>query len=120
MIALLLALAGGAGAVTRFTVDGLVRERWSGPFPLATVAINVTGSLLLGVLTGLVLYRNASSDLALVLGTGFCGGYTTFSSASFETVRLLERGAFRLAAANLFGTLVLALGAAALGLLAVR
>lgn len=120
MITFWLALAGGGGAVTRFALDGLIRQRWSAPFPLATVAINVSGSLVLGVLTGLVLYRDGSSEVLLIMGTGFCGGYTTFSTASFETVRLIERGALRLALANLFGTLVLALGAAALGLVIVR
>ena len=120
MITFYLALAGGAGAVARFAVDGLVRQRWPGPVPLATVIINVSGSLVLGVLTGLLLYRHGSTDLELILGTGFCGGYTTFSTATFETVRLVERGALRMAVANLLGTLILALGAAAMGMAFVR
>ncbi len=120
MIATWIALAGAAGALTRFVVDALIRRRMPASFPWATLAINVSGSLALGVLTGLVLFRGASSDLTLVLGTGFCGGYTTFSTASFETVRLAQRGRWAQAVANGLGTVVLTTGAAALGLVLVR
>ena len=98
MIVLLLALAGSAGAVVRFLVDGVVRGRTAGSFPWATLAINVTGSLALGLVWGVVA---DGSTWRLVLGTGFCGGYTTFSTASFETVRLVQQGRYR--AAVLFG-----------------
>lgn len=98
----LVALAGGAGAVTRLVVDGEVRERLGrtrladvaggSPLPWATAAVNVTGSLLLGLVTGAVLDAEPSAA-ARVVGTGFCGGYTTFSAASVETLRLLrDRG----------------------------
>jgi CrcB protein len=115
-----IALAGAVGAVTRFVLDALIRQRTPASFPWATFAINISGSLVLGVLTGLVLYRGASSDLTLILGTGFCGGYTTFSTASFETVRLAQRGLWAHALANGVGTAVLTTGAAALGLVLVR
>ncbi len=91
MTAVLLSLAGALGAVCRLAVDGLVRARFGGRFPLGTMSINVGGSLLLGVLTGLVLFHGAPGAVQTVLGTGFCGGYTTFSTASFETVRLAEQ-----------------------------
>ena len=117
MIALWVALAGGAGALTRFVLDGAVRSRWASDFPWATVGINVTGSFVLGVLTGLVLFHGDPGTLRLVAGTGFCGGYTTFSTASIETVRLAQRGAYAAAVGNALGTLVLAVGAGALGLL---
>ena len=121
MIALWVALAGSAGAVARFVADGLIRHRWPVPvFPWATLVINVSGSLLLGVLTGLVLYRGSPVDLRLILGTGFCGGYTTFSTASFETVRLAQRRSLPAAYGYGMSTIVLTLAAAAVGLAAVH
>jgi len=109
-------MAGSAGAVTRFVVDGAVRARFGRRFPVGTFIINVTGSLLLGLLTGLVLFRHEPGALTTVAGTGFCGGYTTFSAASFETVRFLQRRAYALAALNGAGSLLLSLAAAAAGL----
>lgn len=116
MIAIWVALAGGVGALARFTLDGAVRSRMPSSFPWATLLINVTGSLLLGILTGLVVFRGDPTDLKLIVGTGFCGGYTTFSTASFETVRLIQRGAVTAALSNTVGTLALTVGAGALGL----
>lgn len=113
-------LGGGAGAMARFVADGVIRSRVTGRLPVGTVTINLTGSFLLGVLTGLVLYRGAPSTLTTVAGTGFCGGYTTFSTTSFETVRLIQQRAFGAAFANGAVTLFGALGAAALGLALTR
>jgi CrcB protein len=118
--ALWIALAGSVGAVARFLVDRAVRLRWAPDFPWATLFINVSGSLALGVLTGLVLFRGDPSNLRLILGTGFCGGYTTFSTASFETVRLIQRGALITAASHAAGTVALTVGAGALGLWVVQ
>ena len=91
MIPLLTFLAGATGALTRFLLDSSIKQRWRSPFPWATVVINVTGSLLLGMLAGLVLFHGQSVVWQTVIGTGFCGGYTTFSTASFETVRLVQQ-----------------------------
>ena len=88
MIGVLLTLAGGLGAATRFVVDGVVARHNRWPLPLGTVVINVSGSLLLGVVTGLAMRHTGLTDLKLVAGTGFLGGYTTFSTASVEAVRL--------------------------------
>ena len=120
MIFLLVCLAGAAGAVTRFVVDGAVRARLGGGFPWATLLINVTGSLLLGVLTGVVLFRHAGADAKAVLGTGFCGGYTTFSTSMFESVRLLQQGSTVRMLGNWLGTALLTTAAAALGLVLVH
>ena len=114
---LLIGLAGGLGAAARFLLDGWIRRLRPMDFPWATVLINVSGSFALGVLTGLVLYQGGFADLRLIAGTGFCGGYTTFSTASFETVRLVQRRAYGKAIVNGLGTLLLAVGAAAVGLL---
>jgi CrcB protein len=116
VIVVWVALAGGLGAVARFVVDGLVRTKVSASFPLGTVLINVSGSFLLGLVTGLVLARAAPDTVRLVVGTGFCGGYTTFSSASFETVRLVEQRRMGLALLNGVGTLITTVCVAAAGL----
>lgn len=116
MIPALTLLAGASGALARFLVDALIKQRWRSPFPLGTVVINVTGSLLLGVLAGLVLFHGQSSVWQTVVGTGFCGGYTTFSTASFETVRLVQQDRRMLALTNAIGSLVSSVAACTVGL----
>lgn len=111
-----IALAGSAGAVCRFVLDGMIRSRRAAEFPWATVIINVTGSLILGIVMGVTLFHNAPSEVQLIVGVGFCGGYTTFSAASFETVRLIQRQRYGAALGNAMGTLALTLSAGALGL----
>ncbi|MGX4712299.1 CrcB family protein [Rhodococcus sp. DMF-1] len=116
MITLWVALAGSGGAVTRFVLDGAIRARLASTFPWATVAINVTGSLLLGVLVGAVMFHDASASLVTITGVGFCGGYTTFSTASFETVRLIQQQRYAATLANALGTLGTTVAAGAAGL----
>ena len=113
---LVVGVGGALGAVARFVADAVVRLNFRSQVPVGTVAINVSGSLLLGLLTGLVMYHGVPSMLTTVAGTGFCGGYTTFSTASFETVRLVQQGLPRAALTNSAVTLVGALGAGGLGL----
>lgn len=112
--------AGAVGAPLRYLVDGLVdgvvTERTDGAFPWGTLVINVTGSLLLGLLTGFALYHGFPKTPKVVLGTGFCGAYTTFSTFSYETVRLVEQKRVGAAVGNALGMLVAALAAAAVGL----
>lgn len=100
-------VAGGLGAVLRFVTDGLVRQRIRSPFPFGTAVINLSGSLVLGLLTGLTLAAVVTPTWALVAGTGLMGGYTTFSTASVETMRLLQERRYGLAFGN--GFVVLAL-----------
>jgi CrcB protein len=116
MIALWVALAGGAGAMTRYVVDSIARQRWSIEFPVGTLAINVSGSLILGVLTGLVIAHGSPTDLKTIAGTGFCGGYTTFSAASVESVRLAQDRRWAEFLGYSGGSLIVALLAAGLGL----
>ena len=111
----LIAVGGGVGAALRFVLDGLVKERVT-RFPLGTMLINVTGSFVLGLVTGLGEAGTIAVPMVAVLGTGMMGGYTTFSTASVETVQLLRTGKTRLAVLNGLGMLVVSVGAAALGL----
>ena len=114
---LLLCLAGGIGAAARLVLDGLIRSRRRSTYPVATTVINLTGSLLLGLLTGLATGQFLPHAWQLIAGTGLLGGYTTFSTASFETVRLLEDRRYLAAVLNGFGTLIAGTGLAALGLI---
>lgn len=117
MTPLVIALAGGLGAAARFVVDGVAARRNPFRFPLGTLVVNVTGSLLLGLLTGAVIAYGGAEELQLILGTGFLGGYTTFSTASVEAVRLaVGARALALSFAHAAGMLVLSLAAAGLGL----
>lgn len=112
---LALIAAGALGAPARYLVDGFVRERTGAGFPWGTFVVNATGSLLLGLLAGLGLYHAFPETPRLVLGTGFCGAYTTFSTFTFETVRLLEEGALSEAFRYALGTLVVCAVAAGAG-----
>jgi len=108
--------AGAVGAPLRYFVDTIIQERNEGAFPWGTLVVNASGSLLLGFVTGLALYHAFPDTPRIVLGTGFCGAYTTFSTFGFETVRLLEDDAVAEALLNALGTLVTCAAAAALGL----
>ena len=119
MTMLLLALAGGLGAVSRFVADAFVSRHKPFRMPLGTLLINVTGSLLLGVLAGALTAGAPDSTEAAVravLGTGFCGGYTTFSTASVETVRLWVAEGRSTGVGYAATTLAGSVAAAALGL----
>jgi CrcB protein len=109
-------VAGAVGAVGRYEVDRAIAGRQRGAFPWGTLVINVTGSFLLGAITGLALHHGLPSSAKIVLGTGFCGAYTTFSTFTFETVRLAEEGAVAEAFRNAAGTLVVCAAAGAVGL----
>ena len=105
------AVAGGLGAVGRFVVDSAVASRRGRDFPYGTLAVNLSGAVILGFLTGLALGSNA----ALVAGTGVVGAYTTFSTWMFETERLTEERETVNAVMNVVVSLVLGVAAAALG-----
>jgi len=104
-------LAGGVGAVLRFLVDGAVGRRMAKSFPFGTLAVNISGATLLGLLGALSLNRYA----ALLAGTAFVGSYTTFSTWMLETQRLSEERQVRNAVANIVASIVLGNGAALFG-----
>jgi len=115
---IVLCLCGGLGACARYALDGLVASRLAGSMPWGTILINLSGSFLLGLLAGLAAGNLLPAAWQLAVGTGFLGGYTTFSTASVETVRLLQARKPVASAANAVGTMLGALSAAGLGLLA--
>lgn len=110
------ALAGALGAVCRYLLDAYVAERVESAFPFGTFVVNVTGSFALGLLTGLALYHGLSTTPKVVLGTGFVGAYTTFSTFAYETVRLFEDGSNFEALLNAGASACAGLLAAAAGL----
>ncbi len=111
-----LAVAGAIGAPARYLLDGIVSDRTAGDVPWGTFIINVTGSLLLGIITGAALYHAFPNTPKVWLGTGFCGAYTTFSTFTFETIRLLEEGEGADAIRYAAGSLLAGAAAAALGM----
>ena len=113
---LLVSVAGGFGAVARLVLDGLINAGRALRYPVATTVINVSGSLALGLVAGLALHHGWPPSRQLVLGTGFLGGYTTFSTASYETVRLAQQRRSLAALANGLGMLVVSVAMAGLGL----
>lgn len=129
MNALLVALGSALGGLARWQVGSTLQRRlddWApraGPlgFPIGTLIVNVTGSFLIGALV-IVLARagDRATTLRLLFAVGFCGGYTTFSTFSYDTVALVEGGAARLAALNVAGTLLLAFVATFAGMMAMR
>ena len=115
MTALLVVLGALVGAPLRLAADRLaVRVRGHGTV-VGTLAVNVLGSLLLGLVLGLAASGAASAEVLTLVGTGFCGALTTYSTFSFETVRLLEDGAFAAAVGNVLLSILGGLGAGVLG-----
>lgn len=112
MILLGVALAAAVGAPARYAADVWIAGRTGGLFPWGTLFVNVSGSFLFGLLVG-----SSSGNLRTIAGTGFCGAFTTFSTMSYETVRLAEDGSYFEAVGNIAINLVIGLLAALVGLL---
>lgn len=112
----LLVIAGGVvGAPLRYVTDRAVQTRHDSVFPWGTFMVNVVGCAVLGLLTGAAQEGAASERLQLLLGTGLCGALTTYSTFSYETLRLAEEGARLFAVANVVLSLVVGVGAAFAG-----
>jgi fluoride exporter len=116
VIILGLIVAGALGSVLRYLVDRSVQRRLNSDFPLGILVVNVSGSLALGLLTGAATHHALSSPWLVVAGTGFVGAYTTFSTFTFDTVRLADNDQWVPAAVNVALSLALGIGAAAAGL----
>jgi len=106
---LLVALGAAVGAPARYLTDRALRRRFGDGFPWGTLAVNIVGSGVLGALAGV------STATHALVGVGFCGALTTYSTFGYETIRQLEDGAYRKAFANVTVSVVAGVGAAALG-----
>ncbi|HEY6748273.1 MAG TPA: fluoride efflux transporter CrcB [Mycobacteriales bacterium] len=112
MTVLLVALGAAVGAPTRYLADRAVQSRFGSRFPWGTAAVNVAGCFLLGLVAG---SRTVPAEVVSLVGTGFCGALTTYSSFSWEALRLAEEGLRWRSAAYVLGSTAAGLGAAALG-----
>jgi len=113
---LLLVMIGAAlGAPSRWLLDQSVQSRWERVFPLGTFTVNVLGCALLGALLGLADVGSTTTGMVALLGTGFCGGFTTYSTFGFETLRLAEDGARLEAGLNVALSLAVGLAASMAG-----
>ena len=108
--------AAAFGAIARYLLDQAVTRRASTVFPLGTWLINITGSFVLGLIVGMAAHHGLSPRVVAIVGTGVCGGYTTFSTFSYDTIRLMEDGSGLTALGNAVGSIAAGLAAAALGL----
>jgi CrcB protein len=115
-VTVLLVLVGGAiGAPLRYLTDLFVQSRHDSVFPWGTFAVNVVGSLVLGATAGAVATADGPAWVLTLVGTGFCGALTTFSTFGFETVRLVEDGSVLEAALNVGASLVVGMAACVAG-----
>jgi CrcB protein len=113
---LVIGAGGFFGAIARYLVDGFVAERAGGAFPLGTLIVNLSGAFALGVLATLAIDRSTlPAEIRGPVMIGFLGAYTTFSTWTLESLRLIEAGSWTLALANLAGSLVLGMIAVGAG-----
>lgn len=115
MTLLLVMLGAAAGAPCRWLLDQAISSRNPGAFPLGTWTINVTGSLVLGLVVAAYALGSAPLAVVALVGTGFCGGFTTFSTFGFETIRLVESGSTFEAGLNVVSSVAVGLLAAFAG-----
>ncbi|PZS33815.1 MAG: fluoride efflux transporter CrcB [Pseudonocardiales bacterium] len=115
ILTVVVGLVAGLGALTRYVIDEVIEHQHDTVFPIGTFTINITGSLLLGLVTGLAAHHGLPTGAAVVLSAGFCSGYTTWSTFAYETLALAETGALLEAAGNLAVSVGVGLAAAAAG-----
>jgi CrcB protein len=113
--ALLVRVGGAVGAPARYLTDLWVQSRHDSKVPWGTFTVNVVGSLILGAVAGAGAAAGLSGWAVTLLGTGFCGALTTFSTFSYETVRLLDAGRWRTASLYVAASVIVGLAACALG-----
>nr|WP_187361221.1 fluoride efflux transporter CrcB [Phytoactinopolyspora mesophila] len=112
---MLVALGAAVGAPLRYATDRFIQARFSPVFPWGTLAVNVVGSFIVGVVIALWTDGRLDDDAVALVGVGFCGALTTYSTFSYETLRLFEGGARWYALANVVISVVAGVAAAALG-----
>jgi fluoride exporter len=117
----LVALGGALGSVSRFLLGPALQRAFDATFPVGTLFINIMGSLILGFVMRLAIEgANVTPEARAFIAIGFCGGFTTFSTFSYETIRLLEDGEGGRALMYVLASVLLSLAAAFLGLVAAR
>lgn len=119
MILFLIALGGAVGSALRYLIGGAIQRSSASGYPVGTMVVNVAGCFLIGVFVRYLLNMQTSAELRALLVVGFCGGFTTFSTFSFETVGLIEGGEYARAATYIVGSVVLCLVATFAGMAAV-
>lgn len=118
MILLLIALGGAVGSLLRYLIGGAIQRSSASGFPVGTMFVNVVGCLLVGVFVRFLLNMQTSPELRALLIVGFCGGFTTFSTFSYETVGLVEGGEYGRAATYVLASVALCVTATFLGMAA--
>jgi CrcB protein len=119
MILFLIALGGAVGSALRYLIGGAIQRSSASGFPVGTMFVNVAGCFLIGVFVRYLLNMQTSAELRALLVVGFCGGFTTFSTFSFETVGLIEGGEYGRAATYVLASVVVCLMATFAGMAAV-
>jgi len=120
MILLLIAVGGAAGSLLRYLIGGAVQRMSASGFPIGTMFVNVSGCFLVGILVRQFLNMQVSPELRAFLIVGFCGGFTTFSTFSAETLGLVEGGEYGRATGYVILSVVLCLAATFMGMAAMR
>lgn len=115
ILAIVVGVVAGLGAVARYVIDQVIQHQHDLVFPFGTLTVNVVGSLLLGLITGLAVHHGLPVGPAVVLSAGFCSGFTTWSTYAYESLALAEAGALLEALGNIVGGLAVGLAAAAAG-----
>ncbi|QMU31415.1 fluoride efflux transporter CrcB [Adhaeribacter radiodurans] len=114
---MLVFIGGGSGSLVRYSLSKLISNYYPFSFPLATLVINILASLVLGLFIGLTAKDLPNSNLKLLIAVGFCGGFSTFSTFSNETLQLFRSGQSNLALLNIVLSLLLCIGVTYLGFL---
>ena len=116
ILALEIGLAAAGGAMGRYLLDQVIQHQHDMIFPWGTFVINVLGSFVLALTTGLAAHHGLPAGLTIVIGVGLCGGFTTWSTYCWESLATAETGALGQASLNIFGSLAAGFAAAAAGL----
>lgn len=117
----MVALGGALGSLMRYLVAGAVQPAWWSGFPFGIFVVNISGGLVMGLITALAALKlNLTPEIRAFLTTGILGGYTTFSTFSLDSAMLMERGAYAQASAYVIGSVVLSILALFAGLWLVR
>ncbi|HMC56213.1 MAG TPA: fluoride efflux transporter CrcB [Gemmatimonadaceae bacterium] len=121
LLSLYVAVGSAIGGVARWVIGNWIQLRTGAGFPFGTLAVNATGALLLGVIVRLAIgMQSLAPEMRLLLTTGFCGGYTTFSTFSYETAVLLEQGEYGRATTYVLASVFASLLAMFLGFMIAR